>query len=99
MGIGCCLCLGVCLGLCSQVLGLGLCLGMGMCMHMGLRLQVLGLCLSFQALSMSGKALGLDRGLHVRRLENRLEALGMQVFSMGLHAHSHSQTCACLRFA
>ena len=84
MRIGCCLRLRVCLGLCSQVLRLGLGLCMGMRMHMGLRLQVLSLCLSLQALSMSGKALSLDRGLHVRWLGHRLEALGMQVFSMRL---------------
>lgn len=83
MRIGGCLGLGVCLGLCSQVLSLGLRLCMGMRMHMGLRLQVLSLCLSLQALSVSGKALSLDRGLHVRRLRH-LEALGMQVFSMRL---------------
>ena len=59
MRIGLSLCLGVGLSLGGQVLGLGLSLCMGVCMHMRLGLQVLSLCLSFQALSVSGKALSL----------------------------------------
>lgn len=96
MCIGSCLRLGMCLGLGGQVLGMCLSFCMGMRMHMRLCLQVLGLCLSLQALSVSGKALSLDRGLHVRRLGHRLIALGMQVLCMCLHKQPHSQSCRLL---
>ena len=98
MCIGGCLGLGMGLGLGRQVLSLCLCFCMGVRMHMGLRLQVLSLRLSLQALSMGGKALSLDRDLQVRRLGHRLEALGMQVLSMGLHTnptHSATHTSVC----
>ena len=99
MCIGSCLRLSMCLSLGGQVLGLCLCFCMGMRMHVGLCLQVLSLCLSLQALSVSGKALSLHRGLHVGRLGHRLVALGMQVLGMCLHNPPHGQSCRLLKTA